>query len=538
MLDAVRALRRLIQPRIVAASMATVVAGALPAAGLATAAAAPPVTVVVQARPSSVGHAADTVARLGGHVDVALPIVDGFSATLPADRVAALAADGDVTAVTPNRPIALTGQYGEGTGVASAIYTDAVRASKTWTQGYTGGGVGVAVIDTGINPTRDLAGKVVGAIDLTPEQNNVDSYGHGTFVAGLIAGSGAASGGAVKGVAPDVRLISVKIAGADGSTDLVHLVAALDFVATTRDVFGTRVVNLSLALDSGGASRNNPVDVAVERVWNSGVVVVTAAGNTAGTITIPWDDPYVITAGASDDHTTASIGDDTLAPFSGAGPTADGDAKPDVVAPGKSVVSLRSPGSTIDQANPASRIGTDYFKGSGTSFSAAIASGSAALVLSRDRTLTPNQVKARLVRTARNAPLVQPAEARGSGELDAFGATMSTDSSAANSGVTPAYFSGVSGADPLPAGSSWGGSSWGGSSWGGSSWGGSSWGGSSWGGSSWGGSSWGGSSWGGSSWGGSSWGGSSWGGSSWGGSSWGGSSWGGSSWAAALWSDS
>ncbi|HEY4408341.1 MAG TPA: S8 family serine peptidase, partial [Acidimicrobiia bacterium] len=496
-------------------------AGTLPAAaGAVSTAGQPSVSVIVQAQAGAAAGPTATVARLGGHVDVALPIIDGFSATVPADRLAALEADPAVVAVTPNRPVSFTGQYGEGSGGASAVYSDAVRASKTWDQGYTGDGVGVAVIDTGINPVGDLAGKVVGGIDLTPEHNNVDTYGHGTFVAGLIAGAGTASNGGVKGVAPGVRLISVKIAGADGSTDLVQLLAALDFVATTRDVFGTRVVNLSLALDWPGISRNNPVDVAVERVWNSGVVVVTASGNNPATVTTPGDDPYVITAGSSDDHTTPSIGDDTLAPFSGTGPTEDGFAKPDFVAPGKSVVSLRSPGSTIDTANPSARIGTDYFKGSGTSFSAGIASGTAALVLSRDRTLTPNQVKARLVRTARSVPLVQPAAARGSGALDAFGATMSTDLTAANAGLTPATFSGVSGGSPIPAGSSWGGSSWGGSSWGGSSWAGSSWADWLWAGSSWAGSSWAGSSWAGSSWAGSSWAGSSWAGSSWAGSSW------------------
>jgi serine protease AprX len=253
------------------------------------------------------------------------------------------------------------------------------------------------------------------------------------------------------------------------------------------------------------------------------VVVVSASnlGPAAGTISKPGDDPWVITVGALDDRGTVGRGDDLLPDFSSRGPTADGFAKPDFVAPGKSVVSLRSPDSTIDQANPAARVGTAYFKGSGTSFSAAITSGTAALVLSRDRTLTPNQVKARLVRNARTVGLVQPAAARGSGELDAFGATMSTDTGSANAGLTPSTFFGVSGGEPIPAGSCWGGSSWGGSSWGGSSWGGSSWGGSSWGGSSWGGSSWGGSSWGGSSWGGSSWGGSSWGGSSWASASWG-----------------
>jgi serine protease AprX len=539
--------------RFLVGGLLTALTGALVVgpASTAPAQAEPSVTVVVQERPGAGPGVDQAIGRLGGHVDVSLPIVDGVAATIPADRVGALEATAGVAAVTPNRPVTLSGQYGEGSGVASAVYTDAVRASKTWDQGYTGQGIGVAVVDTGINPVGDLAGRVVGGVDLTPEANNLDSYGHGTFVAGLIAGSGAASNGAVKGVAPNVKLVSVKIAGADGATDLVHLIAGLDFVATTRDIYGTRVLNLSLAVDSPGSYQNDPIDVAVERMWSSGIVVVTAAGNNgnaAGTISTPGDDPFVITAGANDDHTTAGIGDDTLATFSAVGPTVDGFAKPDLVAPGKSVVSLRSPGSTIDQANPAARIGTAYFKGSGTSFSSAITAGAAALVLSRNPALSPNQVKARLTANARNASLVQPAPARGAGELDAFGATMSTDITAANAGLSPATFNGVSGADVIPAGSQWGGSQWGGSSWGGSSWGGSSWGGSqwggflwlgsSWGGSSWGGSSWGGSSWGGSSWGGSSWGGSSWGGSSWGGSSWGGSQWAGSSWAGASWGDS
>ncbi|MEW6475025.1 MAG: S8 family peptidase [Actinomycetota bacterium] len=458
-------------------------------AGLTPAVADTNVSVVVQTEPGSGQAAADAVTRVGGHVDVPLPIIDGFSATVPADRVAALEASSGVAAVTLNRPVTFSGQYGEGSGVASAVYTDVVRANKAWEQGYAGQGIGVAVIDTGINPVGDLAGKLVGGIDLTSEANLNDSFGHGTFVAGLIAGSGAGSNGAVKGVAPGVNLISVKIAGADGSTDLVRLIAALDFVATTRNVFNTRVVNLSLSVDPMASYVTDPMAIAVERVWNSGVVVVTAAGNkggTAGAITSPGHDPFVITAGANDDRTTPNLNDDSLAAFSSVGPTADGFTKPDFVAPGKSVVSLRVPGSTIDQTNPAARVGTGYFKGSGTSFSAAITSGAAALVLSKTPALTPNQVKARLVGNARGAGNIAPAAGRGAGVLDAFAATTSSDTSSANTGLTPGSLLGVSGSDPILAGSSWGGSSWGGSSWGGSSWGGSSWGGSSWAGDSWG----------------------------------------------------
>ncbi|HEV3363655.1 MAG TPA: S8 family peptidase, partial [Acidimicrobiia bacterium] len=449
----VRVNRRLPRPRLLVASLCAALTGALfGPAGLAPAQAESSVSVIVQTAPGSTGAVEGAVTRLGGQVDVALPIIDGFGATIGVDKVDDLEATAGVTAVTPNRPVTFSGQYGEGSGGASAVYTDVVRASKAWEQGHSGQGIGVAVIDTGINPVGDLAGKLVGGIDMTSEANHLDSYGHGTFIAGLIAGSGAASNGTIKGVAPNVRLLSVKIAGADGSTDLVRLIAALDFVATTREVFGTRIVNLSLTVDPIGSSyRNDPISIAVERVWNSGVVVVTAAGNrgnVAGAVTAPGSDPFVITAGASDDRTTPSIGDDNLASFSSVGPTSDGTAKPDLVAPGKSLVSLRAVGSTIDQANPGARIANDYFKGSGTSFSTAITSGTAALVLSRTPALTPNQVKARLTGSARGSGNLIPAAGRGAGQLDAYAATASNDTSAANAGLTPGYLLGVSGSDP------------------------------------------------------------------------------------------
>jgi serine protease AprX len=522
------------------------------------------------------------VEELGGTVERPLPIVEGFAARLPAGQLASLQAVPGVGNVTVNRTVKMNGQYGEGSGVASAVYTDAIGASKAWDKGYTGEGVGVALIDTGVNAVGDLAGKVLHAEDFTPEQDGVDRYGHGTFLAGLITGQGTGSNGAVKGVAPGAHLVSVKIAGADGSTDLVRLLAALEWVVTFRDAYGIRVLNLSLGTDSTQSYLTDPLNLAVERVWSSGIVVVVAAGNggtAPGTISKPGDDPLVVTTGASDDHTTVKDTDDTLATFSGVGPTSYGIAKPDLVAPGKSVVSARAPGSTIDTANPAARIGTAYLKGSGTSFSSAITSGAAALVIDRTWSLNPNQVKHRLVSSARALPKEAAADgSAGAGELDAFGATMSGDPGEANVDVTPAvgggslqasrgsaclagsdgaclsdadadaltgfdaarYFgsswAGSSWAGSQWAGSSWAGSQWNGSSWAGSSWAGSQWAGSSWAGSQWAGSQWAGSQWAGSQWAGSSWGGSSWGGSSWGGSSWGGSSWGGSSWAAAEWS--
>ena len=537
--------------------------------------AAPGLRVVVQK-----AHAGDStperaVRELGGSVERQLPIVDGFSASIPSDRLDQLRAVPEIANITVNRSVHVSGQIGEGSGTASAVFTDAIRASKTWGQGYTGQGINVALIDTGVNATGDLAGKVLHAEDFTPEQNNVDTYGHGTFVGGLIAGQGTASNGGVKGVAPGANLVSVKIAGADGSTDLVRLLAALEWVVTFKDAYGIRVLNLSLGTDSTQSYLTDPLDFAIERTWNAGIVVVVAAGNRGsapGTISKPGDDPLVITAGAVDDRTTPANNDDTLASFSGVGPTAaDGLAKPDVVAPGKSVLSVRSPGSTLDNANPAARWGDSYFRGSGTSFSSAVTSGAAALVLSRTWNLNPNQVKYRLTSKARPISGAAPA-AQGAGEVDAFAATMSTDLTPANQGVAPALGGGslqasrgsgclrgadgtclsdpdanaLTGFDPLTyfgsqwagsqwSGSQWSGSQWAGSQWNGSQWSGSQWAGSQWSGSQWSGSQWAGSQWSGSQWSGSQWSGSQWGGSQWGGSQWGGSQWGGSSWAGLEW---
>ena len=401
----------------------------------------PPASIVVTRLASADRAVARAVEALGGRVVQDLPIVEGFAAVVPTGAIAALRAFPGVRSVVPNAKIEMHGRYGEDSGVASAVYPDAVTAPVAWNEGWGGQGVGVAVIDTGINATGDLTGKVAHAEDFTSEQDNVDSFGHGTFVAGLIAGSGAGSNGAVQGVAPGAHLVSLKIAGRDGSTDVVKLLAALQWVVTFRDAYDIRVLNLSLGVDSAQDYRIDPLNFAVERVWNAGIVVVAAAGNggtAPGTVAKPGDDPLVITVGSTDDHTTPTVDDDTLAPFSASGPTAsNGIAKPDLLAPGKSVVSLRSPDSTIDRSAPGARVGELYFKGSGTSFSSAITAGSAALVLSRAPRLNPDQVKARLMGTA-TAVAGVPAASAGAGALNAGAAVASNSLAAFNQGVVRA----------------------------------------------------------------------------------------------------
>ena len=358
---------------------------------------------------------------------------------MPAKSVAALRSlPGVVKDVTDAGKIHFEGSYGQNSGVASAIYPTVVGADKAWNHGWTGSGIGVAVIDTGINNTGDLAGKVVHSEDFSGDNDNVDHFGHGTFIGGLIAGSGAASNGAVKGVAPNADLISLKIAGGNGSADITHVIAALQWAVSFKDDYNIKVINLSLGTDSTQDYRIDPLNYAVEKAWQAGIVVVVSASNggpNPGTITKPADDPYVVTVGAIRDNTTLGTSDDTVADFSGAGPTAsNGLVKPDLAAPGGSVVSSRAAGSTVDNAFPGARIGTAYFKGSGTSFASGITSAAAALVLSRNPLLTPDQVKARLTNTAKPAPSSDPNRV-GAGVLDAYAATASNSLAAANQGL-------------------------------------------------------------------------------------------------------
>jgi serine protease AprX len=289
---------------------------------------------------------------------------------------------------------------------------------------FQGDGVTVASIDTGVTPTPNLAGRVLARVDLTPDRDGIDRFGHGTHMAGVIAGDGTTSAGVFEGAAPEAELVSVKVAGWDGATDVSTVIAALQWVVSNRARYNIRVVNLSWGTDTSRGYGVDPLDRAVERAWQAGLVVVVSAGNfgpTPGTISKPADDPFVITVGAADTNGTPRGLDDTVAPFSSRGPTADGVAKPDVLAPGVSIVSDRAPGSTVDTFRPLARLGQDLFKGSGTSQAAAVVAGVAARLLEVDPTLTNDEVKGVLKATA-DPRLAGPDG--GAGLIDAAAATL------------------------------------------------------------------------------------------------------------------
>ncbi len=256
------------------------------------------------------------------------------------------------------------------------------------------------MIDTGVAETPDLAGRLVRGPDLSGENDGVDRYGHGTFMAGLIAGDGSASAGDAvphTGVAPGATVVSVKVAGADGRTTLSKLIAGIGWVIVHRDEHEIRVMNLSFGIDTNLPYMANPLSAAAEAAWASGIAVVGASGNEGdGIVTSPGSDPWIVTVGATDTHGTADVADDSVAPWSGREDFRRY-AKPDVVAPGTSVISLRAPGSTVDMAHPEGRVGDAYFRGSGTSMAAALVAGGLASLARQHPEATPDDLKGALL---------------------------------------------------------------------------------------------------------------------------------------------
>src|SRR5712691_8587270 len=479
------------------------------------------------------------VLEVGGTVLTQFHLIDGVEASILTVEEPVLAALPGIT-VTPDVSVSVQSTT-ESTGphTPSDAFLPETGATRLASGGDTGQGVTVAVLDTGIDNLPDFSGRLVGGGDLTGGNNPYqDSYGHGTCVAGLIAGNGASSNGQYSGEAPGAKLVSIKVAGADGTTHLGTLISGLQWAVDHQGSYGIKVLNISLGFQPDKTTVNNPLDQAVEAVWNSGIAVVASAGNAGpfnGTILSPADDPLVITAGALDDMATASITDDEMNDFSSVGPTSpDGWVKPDLVTSGRSVVSVAAPGSTIYNNYPSARVGSTNFVGSGTSFSAAITSGAAALVLAGNPGLTPNQIKARLLGNTNPGPVGNPF-ADGHGALNAYAAATSGPMNFSQSAGSLAPISGgttVSLSPTRPV-DTWNTNLWSGTSWNqlpssGWAWNGGAWSGDDW--NGWTSRAWNNWAWNGAAWNGADWSSRAWNDYAWSGSAWSGSAWSGSAW--------
>lgn len=287
--------------------------------------------------------------------------------------------------------------------------------------GYTGKGVGIAILDTGIYPHQDLVrpkNRIVAFKDfINNRQTPYDDNGHGTFVAGVAAGNGYLSGGKYRGIAPDASLIGVKVMDENGSGDSSDIIAGMQWVVNNKDKYNIRVLSVSLGAKPGSVTKFDPLAVAVDAVWDKGIIVVVAAGNSGprqNTITTPGISSKVITVGAVDDKRTIEYEDDKMADFSSRGPVNRRLIKPDLVAPG---VNIRSLATNKEYRGTRLEVMSEPYRNmSGTSVSTPIVSGAAALMLSMNDKLTPDEIKKKFMKNTYKMKVSEYAQ--GSGILD------------------------------------------------------------------------------------------------------------------------
>jgi serine protease AprX len=378
--------------------------------------------------------------RLPGlRIDRQLPLLGGVSGTVAADDLSRLRRAPGVRLVSLDRPMVSTATAKPGSNLVT-LYPSLDAAPEAWSKGYTGAGVGIAVVDSGAVPHADFGSRLV-QVRLGGQSAMIDdTYGHGTLVAGIAGGSSA--DGRYMGIATGAKLYAVNVARADGTVYSSDVIAGLSWVYENRASTNIRVVNLSLQESAPTSYLQNPLDTAVERLWKAGIVVVVAAGNRGpgGTSYAPANDPFAITVGALDPKGTAATGDDSVASWSSTGKTLDNYDKPDLVAPGRAVVSFMPTTGTLYQQAPASAIAEPgYVSLSGTSTAAPQVAGAAAILLQQHPTWTPDQVKCALANSARS---VSGSSAR---TLDLQAAVAYKNSCTANQGLVQATFGLVDG---------------------------------------------------------------------------------------------
>jgi subtilisin family serine protease len=369
--------------------------------------------------------------------------------SLPAPAVEAFAARSDVDYVALDREVKLLGHVSLTSGA------DAARVMGNYNPLYDGTGIGIAVLDSGLDPNHTAftqesgsTSRVAFSKDFTGENRTDDPYGHGSHVASVAAGNGQVSNGSYRGIAPNAKIVNLRVLNSQGGGTVSSLLAAIDWIKTNRTNYNIRVVNLSLGTAAVDSYADDPLCLAVRGLVNAGVVVVAAAGNEGkdgagnkvyGQIHSPGNDPAVITVGAANTFGTDARNDDGVATYSSRGPTRsswtdafgsrhyDNLIKPDVVAPGNRIIDAQAAGNLLVTQNPtldanvSGSAARDQMYLSGTSMATPVVAGAAALMLQANPTLTPNLVKALLMYTAQPLAGFNNFE-QGAGEVNLEGA--------------------------------------------------------------------------------------------------------------------
>lgn len=548
------------------------------------------IPVIVAGVPGEAARLVERAERLGARIVRHLGLIDGFSASMTPGAIETLRRDPSALMVSPNRavkPMSILNPTPVNGGLMSDV-TRMVGAQSMWAKGYTGAGVDVAVIDTGVAPVAGFQTRLVNGPDLSFDYQvgapaYVDSYGHGTHMAGIIAGrddsatassvgcttcynrSGYSDSTKFVGVAPESRIVNVKVGASDGATDVSQVIAALDWVVQYRNSNGLkiRVVNLSYGTDATQNPTIDPLVYAAEAAWKKGLFVVAAAGNDGTTImnlADPAMSPLIYAAGASDPKGTLEREDDRVPSFAQRGTIL---RHVDAVAPGVSIKSLAVPGSFIATNYPATFDGR-FIRGTGTSQGAAVTSGVAALLIQQYPSITPDGLKTLLNLTAYPLygdseilrghglidaslassvllplPGLQLSSATGTGLLEGSRGTahigIGTSALTGEKDIFGRAFSSALWASGAANATNWAAGKWNGNPWAGSTWTGTNWNSIKWSARTWTGQRW--SSykfsamtWNGQRWSGTGWNGQRWSGGSWDGQRWSGQRWSGNDW--------
>ena len=476
------------------------------------------VNVIVLGQPGTPSATLMThVKNAGAKNVVPFSVIRGMVVNVTGSQLVALASDPAVRSITPNGRV-------KGQSITSGLlWPQATGVNTLWGSLLSPAPTppGIAIVDSGIDTsTLGAFSNKVTAIDFT-NSNGKDTNGHGTMVAGIAAGTSTL----YRGASPTSGLYSLRVVRADGSSYEGDVIAAADWIYKNAFSKNIRVANFSLRSSFPNYAGYDPLDSAVRRLWLTGTVVVASAGNSGPgrMLYAPASDPFVITVGASDIADTVTRQDDSNAPWTSYGYTAEGFAKPELSAPGRWMIAPVPALSTLATTFPDRLVGLGYMWMSGTSFSAPVVSGIAAQILARHPNFTPDQVKGALMLTAKRAPLAAPLSL-GVGEVDAAAAAAVSNPPNPNQNLY--QFVGLD-ADANPAfdwdgfsayvsaNASWTNASWTDASWTDASWTDASWTDASWTDASWTDASWTDASWTDASWTDASWTDASWTDASW-----------------------
>ena len=362
----------------------------------------------------------DVVESFGGVISSELEIIDGVAAYLDPAKVSALKAHPAITYVTENAavqasalPVVEPAVVEVGNKTPSADAPEVVGADFIWENGATGEGVTIAIVDSGITPFNPLRKntekefRILAYKDFVQRRRNkpVDKNGHGTHLASIMVNSQKGADKSYNGIAPDANLVVVRVLDKQGHSDYETVIKGINWVVRHSDEYNIKVLNLSLTGEVIAPYWADPLNRAVTKAWARGITVITCAGNQGPdpmTVSVPGNNPYVITVGAfTDAYTPKDWTDDYLAEFSAAGPTQDAFIKPDLIAPGAHMMGMMGKNSYISQQHEANQVGdTKYFEMSGTSQAAAVVTGVVALMYQQNPDLTPDEVKYRLMITS------------------------------------------------------------------------------------------------------------------------------------------